>query len=350
MSTPKYTQLTKEERISLDSLHKSGKFNQAQIAKELGKSKSTISRELARNRDPVSGSYYYSTAQKQAKTRKAEANKLRTKIILNGELEKYILKKLEIKWSPQQIAGRLKIELNSDKSNSLGLKTTLSHQTIYDHIYLKRPDWKTHFRIIGVKGKYRRKYGTKTREKLREEQKKKRVDTRPEIINSRGRLGDWEGDTIVGAEKTIHILTHVDRKSGYLLADKAESVTKEAIAKLTLKTFQRLPKTKIMSITYDNGSQFEKHQDTEQKLRDITQNKDFGIYFAYPYHSWERGTNENTNSLIRKYYPKKTTFKNITQKELDKVVKLINNRPRKRLNYLTPFEVFRGRGLVALRD
>lgn len=346
---PKHKKLTKEDRIEIASLLTAGR-NQYQIAIQIGKSESTISREISRNKDPVSGCYNYSVAHKQSKERKSASNKLRSKIVLNGELEKYILKKLEINWSPQQIAGRLKIELNCNKSNSLGLKTTLSHQTIYDYIYLHRKEWQKYLRIIGTKGKYRRKYGTKVREKLREESEKKRIDSRPEIINSRSRLGDFEGDTIVGAEKTIHILTHVDRKSGYLLADKAESATAEEIQRLTLKAFKNIPKTKLNSITYDNGVQFNKHQDTELKLQQTTQNKGFGIYFAFPYHCWERGTNENTNGLIRKYYPKKTPFKNITQRDLDKVVKLINNRPRKRLNYLTPFEVFRGRGLVAIRD
>jgi IS30 family transposase len=339
---PKHTKLTKDDRIAIATLKNTG-HSQSEIAKTIGKAESTISRELARNKDRVSGDYNYSIAHKKAKTRKAEANKLRTKIVLNGEIEKYILKNLEIKWSPQQIAGRLKIELNSDKSNSLGLKTTLSHQTIYDHIYLKRPDWKTHLRIIGVKGKYRRKYGTKTREKLREEQKKKRIDTRPEIINSRGRFGDWEGDTIVGAEKTIHILTHVDRKSGLLLADKADIASAEEIQRLTLNRFNKIPKSKIKSCIYDNGVQFNKYEDTEQKLSKLTKNDNFNIYFAYPYHSWERGTNENTNGLLRQFFPKKTAFKYITQKELDKVVNMINNRPRKRLNYLTPAEVFKGK-------
>ena len=170
----KYRQLTKEERIEIASLLKSGKFNQTEIAKQVRKSKSTISRELIRNKDPVSGNYNYSIAHKQAKKRKAHTNKLRSKIVLNGELEKYILKKLETNWSPDQIAGRLKVELNepsTDKLNSnsstatLNIKTTLSHQTIYDHIYLHRPDWKKYLRILGIKGKYRRKYGTKIREK-----------------------------------------------------------------------------------------------------------------------------------------------------------------------------------------
>lgn len=340
---PKHTKLTKEDRIEIASLLKSGKFNQTQIARQLRKSKSTVSRELSRNKEITSGNYSYSIAHKLAKERKVQANKLRSKIVLNGEIEQHILEKLKLHWSPQQIAGRLKIE---NPLKSLNLK--LSHQTIYDHIYLYRPEWKNYLRIIGIKGKYRRKYGTKIREKLREELKKKRIDTRPEVIETRERLGDWEGDTIVGKEKNIHILTHVDRKSGYLLADKAEDISKEGIQKLTLRTFQKLSKTKIKTITYDNGVQFNKHEDTEEKLKKHTKDKSFSIYFAYPYHSWERGTNENTNGLLRQYYPKKTLFKNITQKELDKIVKLLNNRPRKRLNYLTPLEVFKKKKIVAI--
>ena len=202
------------------------------------------------------------------------ANKLRVKITLNGELEKYILKKLETDWSPEQIVERLKTELESNRNsnrvgqpNSLGFSPTLSYQTIYNHIYLIRPHWKKYPRIINSKGKYCRKYGTKVREKLREESKKKRIDVRPEIINTRGRLGNFEGDTIVGGEKPIHILTHIDRKSGYLVANKAETVIKESIAQSTRQSLKELPKTKVKNITYDNGVQFEKHQDTEQKLQ-----------------------------------------------------------------------------------
>ena len=338
-----YTHFTKEDRISINALKQAG-LNQTQIAIQIGKNKSSICRELKRNTCSiassktgsvvcnVTGSYSYSVANNISKQRRRSANALRIKIPLNGELEKYVLKKLEISWSPQQIAGRLKIE-----KDSLGLAaTTPSHQTIYTHIYLNRKEYKKYLRC--KKGKYRRKYGTKVREKLREELIKKRIDTRPEIIQTRSRIGDWEGDTIVGGEKTIHILTHVERKSGYLLADKAEQATKEEIQKLTIDRFKQIPKSKIKSITYDNGVQFNKYEDTEKKLK-------IDIYFAYPYHSWERGVNENTNGLLREYYPKKTAFKDITEKELDKVVKLINNRPRKRLNYLTPQEVFHGHSL-----
>jgi transposase, IS30 family len=335
MSKPSnYQHFTKEQRIELWSLHKQ-EFSLRYIAKELDKSTSSISRELQRNKDPTTGDYHYSLAHQQARNRRCKANKLRIKIQLGSNLEEYILKKLELNWSPEQIAGRLRLD-----QEKLKLPTPTC-QTIYDHIYLHRKDYRHYLRC--KKGKYRRKRGTRLREQEREELKKKRIDTRPEIINQRERLGDWEGDTIIGAEKTIHILTHVDRTSGYLLADKAEDISKEGIQKLTLNSFQKLPKSRVKSITYDNGVQFNKYEDTEEKLRKQTKNQEFGIYFAYAYHSWERGTNENTNGLLREYFPKKSEFKNITQAELDKKVKLINNRPRKRLNYLTPQEVFHGR-------
>ena len=325
------THITKDERIQLETLKKEG-CSFRYIAKELGKNVSNISREISRNKDPVTANYHYSLANKMAQSRRKQANSSRVKIKIGSELEAYILAKMEENWSPEQIAGRLKSEVKSLKL------PTPAPQTIYDFIYLNKPDYKKYLRC--KKGKYRRKRGTKIREKEREEGKKKRIDTRPEVIETRERLGDWEGDTIVGGEKTIHILTHVDRKSGYLFADKAEDISKEGIQILTLNSFQKLPADRIKSITYDNGVQFNKHEDTEVKLIKQTKNDDFNIYFAYPYHSWERGTNENTNGLLREYFPKKSLFKNITQAELDKKVKLINDRPRKRLKYLTPAEVF----------
>ena len=248
------------------------------------------------------------------------ANKARVKIEVDSEISELIYTRLKEDWSPEQISGRFR----KDKV------ACISYQTIYNYIYLNQRSWIRHLRILGIKGKYRRKYGTKIREKLREVTKKKRIDIRPEIINIR--LGDFEGDTIVGLEKTIHILTHVDRQSGYLIADKVEA-TSQSVHNQTLISLKALPKNKLQSITYDNGTQFSKHEYTEQKLG-------IPIFFAFPYHSWERGTNENTNGLLRKYYPKKTPFKDITKEDLDKVVKTINTRPRKRLGYLTPTEVF----------
>ena len=152
------------------------------------------------------------------------------------------------------------------------------------------------------------------------------------MVENRGRIGDWEGDTIVGKDKS-HILTHVDRKSGLLLADKLEKGLAELTKKKVVERFRNIPRDKRYTITYDNGSTFAEHEMIERETK-------IDIYFAYPYHSWERGCNENCNGLLRQFFPKKSSFKEVEQEDIDKVVKLINNRPRKRLNYYTPKEVF----------
>ena len=147
------------------------------------------------------------------------------------------------------------------------------------------------------------------------------------------RIGDWEGDTVIGIDRKPAILTHVERKSGLLLADKLDRATAEITKQTTIDRFNKIPKNKKYTITYDNGSEFSEHKTTQEKTK-------LDIYFAYPYHSWERGCNENANGLLRQFFPKKTLFATITQEQINQAVRLINNRPRKRLNYLTPYEVF----------
>jgi len=319
-----YTHFNREERIRLSALKQAGLSNIG-IARELRRDVATIGRELNRNRSPEKSRYLPGRAQELYNERRTNANQQFHKIIPGSKLEEYIIKKLKKYWSPEQIAGRIKREKL--------FKVNIVHETIYQYIYYDKPELKKYLRC--TKGKYRRRYGTKIREKQREEAKKKRIDERPVIIENRERIGDWEGDTIVGGEKTTHVLTHVDRKSGKLMADKASNISAEAIRKITVKRFNTLPKKKRKSITYDNGVQFNEHETTERDLK-------IPIYFAYPYHSWERGTNENTNGLLRQFLPKKSAFKNITQQKLDRFVKLINTRPRKRHNYATPDEVFEG--------
>lgn len=319
-----FTHFTREERIRLAALKDAG-FSNADCARELRRDLTSIGRELKRNWSVEKKKYLPGNAQTLYEQRRSAVNQQFHKIIPDSELEKYIVKKLKKYWSPEQIAGRIK--------RKKFFRITIVHETIYQYIYNDRPELKKYLRCS--KGKYRRRYGTKIREKQREEAKKKRIDERPKIVETRQRIGDWEGDTIVGGEKTIHILTHADRKSGLLLADKASDVTAPAIRKLTVERFNKLSKKKRQTITYDNGIQFAEHETTERDLN-------IPIYFAYPYHSWERGTNENTNGLLRYFLPKKSLFKNLTQQKLDRIVKLINTRPRKRHNYATPEEVFSG--------
>lgn len=337
--TQKYSHLTDKDREDLDYLLR---CNPSTSVRELGrimnKDHTTISRELNRNKDPTTGRYLYGVAKKLSLDRRKKINQKLIKIIPDSELEQYILSKLKLDWSPEQICGRMRKEIESGLNLGFGLTNCITHKTIYNYIYTQKPEWKQYLRF-NRKGKYRRKYRTKLREKQREGAKKKRIDIRPQIVNKRERVGDWEGDTIVGGEKTVHILTNVERKSGYLLADKLEQATAEETSKTYINRFNKIPKSKQKTLTLDNGIQFSKHEDIEHRLN-------LPIYFAFPYHSWERGTNENTNGLLRQYFPKKSKFQPITQKYLDQVVKRINTRPRKRLDYLTPEEVFEG---VALR-
>jgi len=319
-----FKHFTIKDRFELSVLLKTGRLSQKEIAKELNKSESAISKEISRN-SLENGRYVPGEANQKTKERYWLANQRFRKIENDKELEEYIILKLSNYWSPEQIAGRLK------KKNNL--ESVIHHETIYQYIYNKNPKLTKYLRCR--KGKYKRRYGTKIRENRREKAKLegRRIDRRPEIIEKRERVGDWEGDTILGLEKTKQILTHAERKSGYLLADKLENATAEETKKKTVARFKKLPKKKRFSCTYDNGSTFAQYEQTE---------KDLGmrIYFAFPYHSWERGTNENTNGLLRQFFPKKYPFANIRQRDIDRVVSLINNRPRKRLNYLTPNEVF----------
>lgn len=235
----------------------------------------------------------------------------------------YVIRKLKLYWSPEQIAGRLRERHK---------KTIICHETIYQWIYHERSDLKQYLR--SQKGKYRRRHGSNRRKRMREKEgTKRRVDTRSQIIEERKRIGDWEGDTVVGKEKTERILTHVDRKSGLLLADKLSGIKADVVRGVAVRRLNTLPSHQRYSVTYDNGIEFAEYEFIERDAA-VT------VYHAYPYHSWERGTNENTNGLLRQFFPKRSAFRDITQEKIDQAVSLINNRPRKRHNYRTPLEVF----------
>jgi IS30 family transposase len=165
--------------------------------------------------------------------------------------------------------------------------------------------------------------------------KVKRIEERPKEIDTRERVGDWEGDTVVGKEKKQRILTYVERKSGYAIANKLDIVTAEIVNTKTITLFKKLPKEKRKTLTRDNGVEFGDYDRTlENKIK-------LEVYRTHPYHSWERGTNENWNGLLRQFFPKGSYFDIITEANVQKAVRLLNNRPRKRLSYLTPRELFK---------
>ncbi|MFH1780425.1 MAG: IS30 family transposase [Candidatus Nealsonbacteria bacterium] len=320
-----YYHFKPEQRNELSVLLRAG-LKQNKIAELLGKSPAAVSQELSRNRSDNKIGYDAGLAKRKTRERRIMANQRFRKIEKNKWLRNYITKKIKKYWSPEQISGRLKKKWPNNKTRHIG------KDSIYNFIYEQRKDLVKYLRC--QKGKYRRRYGTRIREKQREELKKKRIDKRSKIVEKRKRIGDWEGDTIIGKEKTTHILTHVERKSGLLLADKLERGTAELTKTKTIERFKTIPKNKKYTATYDNGATFSEYEMTEKKTG-------IEIFFANPYHSWERGTNENTNGLLRQFFPKKSSFAIITQRQIDEACGLINNRPRKRLDYLTPNEVFR---------
>lgn len=236
--------------------------------------------------------------------------------VLKGALLRTVVKLLKEHQSPEQIAGVLGYVCAS---------------TIYRYINERAPHLKQFLR--SQKGKYRRKRGTKIREKKREQAKKRRIDERPKVVERRGRLGDWEGDTMQGRDKRVRIVTFVDRRSGYLIAYLLPKMNARLLASLALRYFRHIPKTKRKTFTLDNGPEFSDWERLEKKSGAT-------VYFAYPYHFWERGTNENTNGLLRQYFPKAMDFNLITPEELAHAVKRLNDRPRKRLGFKSPRHVF----------
>ena len=298
------------------------KTKQKDIAILLGKHRTSIWREKKRNGGK--GKYSSRKAKEKTTNRQVLAHSKQQKIKNNSWLRNYVVKKLKKRWSPEQISGRLKLKYPDDRKKHIG------KDCIYKYIYEERKDLVKFLRC--QKGNYRRRYGTRIREKAREEAKKKRIDTRPKVVETKERIGDWEGDTILGSDKN-HILTHTERKSGKIFGDKLKTPTADETRIATVKRFEKIPKNKKHTITYDNGSTFASHEQTEK-------NTGIDIYFAYPYHAWERGCNENANGLLRQYFPKGTPLGDVSQKEINRVTHEIDERPRKRHGYFTPNEIF----------
>jgi IS30 family transposase len=252
--------------------------------------------------------------------RRSIASKRYCKVIPWSKLEWYILEKIKKYWSPKKISWRWRLEND----------WTLSKDTIYSYIY------NNHKYLVS---KYFRRKWKKSKKywgKRTIIQDRVSIENRPVIVNERQRIWDWEADTIVWIrwwENKDLLLTMVDRKSWFLVARKIKNKSWDEVVKATRKIFKKIPKNKRLTITYDNWTEFSFHYV-------IKNNYWIETYFAHPYSSWERWTNENTNWLLRQFFPKWTDFSNITNTQLQYYVSLINNRPRDRLWFLTPKEVF----------
>jgi len=297
--------IKRDDRVCIALMLRQG-HTYTEIGKELGFHRTTISREIKRNSD---GIYKVTVADRQSKKRR-ESSKVKERIIENNsKLKREIHKYLKKDWSPEQINGVFNLA---------------SHMTIYRYINRSSPEMKKYLRR---QGKQRRKYGTRAN-LSRYQAGKRSIHDRPEYNYTKGH---WEGDTIVGKERKLRIVTYVDRFSGYLIADlstaKADDIHTHAK--------QRFKNKPCLTITYDNGSEFALHKMIEEDTGAL-------VCFADKGKPQQRGANENVNGLLRQYFPKGSSFATITDKDVKRAVRKLNNRPRKRLNYLTPREVFEG--------
>jgi IS30 family transposase len=310
-----YEQLTQDQRYHISALLNVGKF-QNDIAHKIGVHKSTISREIKRN----SGGRGYRPKQAQEKALFRRENSEKH-VKLTDELRSIITGKIKEDWSPDQISGYLKKEKTSD----------ISHERIYQFILEDKQSGGTLYTHLRHSGKKRKKrYGTKDRRG----QIKNRVsiDERPKIVEKKRRIGDWEGDTIIGKQQQKAIVTLVDRASKFTLIGRVATKHADVVSKIIVNLLSPLQDISH-TLTLDNGKEFSAHEKFSEKLSVKT-------YFAHPYSSWERGLNENTNGLIRQYIKKGSSFDDISRKNITAIQNRLNDRPRKILAYSTPREVF----------
>lgn len=301
-----YIQVTREERYQISALQKAG-LKQSEIADVLNRSPSTISRELSRNR----GKRGYRPKQAHIKSLERRAVNARQ---IDDATWQFAEEKLSLQWSPEQISGHVYI----------------SPETVYQRVYADKRAGGLLWKNLRCQKQRRKRYGKMDRRGIIPNRLS--IEERPAIVEERKRIGDWEADTVIGKNHKQAIVTIVERKTGLTLIRKVKRKTAQAVSKAMVALLKPY-RNWVHTITSDNGREFAGHEEIAEQL-----NADF--YFAHPYSSWERGTNENTNGLIRQYFPKNRDFTTITQQEINTVMMRLNNRPRKRLGYLTPNQVF----------
>jgi len=323
-------QLTQTNRIEIAVLFRTGMSYRA-IATQLGFHHSTVSRELRRHTWSNPSGYDARQARLQLARTRLVANQHHRKLPTNTKLVAIVTEKLRAHYSPEQIAGWMRDNRRTVR---------VCAQTIYDWLY-------THARHLLIhlhcrKGKYRRTRENSLRKAFRSRLREYRsIDARPAHILKRKTYGHWEGDTVVGMAQSGSIATFVERKSGYLMARLLPDKGAQSFEDAATQCFGTVSATYRKTLTLDNGVEMSNYEEIERATA-------LHVYFAHPYHSWERGTNENTNGLLRFYFPKKMSFAHLTQEMLDVAVHEINTRPRKRLGYKTPAQVLKATGAIRI--
>jgi IS30 family transposase len=306
-----YKQLTYEQRCQIEALKKSG-MSQQSIAELVGTTQSTISRELRRNRGQRG--YRHKQAHRLAMARRLGAAK---SVKMTPEMVRRVEQKLRENWSPEQISGWLAKERGE----------SLSHERIYRHVWSDKSaggDLHTHLRRSG-KAYQKRRNGKRPQGRIRN---RIGIEDRPSVVDEKSRVGDWEIDTVIGKGHRGALVTVVERATQFTLVAKVANKSASAVTAATIELL-RPYKGALHTITADNGKEFAYHEQLTAELG-------AAVYFARPYHSWERGLNENTNGLLRQYWPKCTDFTKVTTREVDKNVRQLNRRPRKTLGFKSP--------------
>lgn len=309
--------LTEAQRYTIEVMRMQG-HKQKDIALAIGKDKSVVSRELRRNCDKRSGTYKSELAQRKCISR--HQNKVKA-ISYTPTMQALVKDLLSQKYSPEQITGHCK---------KAGI-ACVSHERIYQHIWADKRQKGTLYQNLRTTGKRYRKRGN-SKDKRGILKDRIDIDHRPPIVEQRKRIGDLEIDTIIGKNHQGVIVTINDRVTGMLQMKKLPSKDAEQLSEATIALLQKW-KPHLHTITADNGKEFAAHQTISSALG-------IDFYFAHPYHSWERGSNENLNGLIRQYIPKKTDFSTLTDEFIENVQEALNNRPRKRLNFESPKQFF----------
>ena len=310
-----YTQLTQEQRYQIYALKKAG-LNQAEIAVIIGVDKSTISRELRRN----SGLRGYRPQQAHTLALVRRENKAAPRIA--HKTWQLIERLLREEWSPEQISGWLLAETGE----------SVSHEWIYQYVLADKAQGGNLYRHLRCQRQRKKRYGSyNTRGQLTN---RTSIDERPCIVDRRSRYGDWELDTIIGKGHKQAIVSLTERKSKLSLIAKVPRKTADLVAKAIIHLLTPVS-DRVHTMTSDNGKEFAQHEMMANVLG-------ANFYFAHPYASWERGLNENTNGLIRQYFPKHCDFTTITTQQIKKAMDKLNNRPRKSLGFKTPNQVFFG--------
>ena len=311
---PAYTRLTRQQRYAIEAMNRNHS-SQKEIAAAIGVSASSISRELRRS-GMTRVNYCYVAAQNHAESREWKGLRIAPEL-----WERVKTKLREEQWSPEQISATFaKAEVGQ-----------ISHETIYQHIYQDKVAGGDLHKHLRHRHKSYRKRGS-GRERRGRIRNQVMIDERPPIVEERSRIGDWEMDTVIGRPGGKVLVTMVERKSRYTLIGLADNKEAEEV---TLRLLEALAerRTQVETMTFDNGKEFALHELLAEVL-------DAKAYFAHPYHSWERGLNENTNGLIRQYFPKGSSFDDLTIVDVKRVENLLNTRPRKCIDYATPNDIF----------